>query len=89
MKKASKSARFGGRLFAQNPLYDTLRSQVERICQTFQFRVVFLDIIQLCDLCCGVTEKIGYLLHGQTFDRSVGLFDAVDQRGGKGMSESM
>ena len=45
MKKASKSARFGGCVFAQNPLYDTLRSQVERIRQTFQFGIVLLDVI--------------------------------------------
>ena len=78
MKKASKSARFGGCVFAQNPLYDTLRLQVERVGQSFQFRVVFLDVIQFCDLCRGVSEEIGYLFYGQALDRSVGLFDAVD-----------
>ena len=53
MKKASKSARFGGCLFAQNPLYDTLRLQVERVGQTFQLCVILLDVIQLGDLSCG------------------------------------
>ena len=52
MKKASKFARFGGCVFAQNPLYDTLRSQVEGVGQTFQFRIVLLDIIQLGDASC-------------------------------------
>ena len=56
MKKASKSARFGGCLFAQNPLYDTLRLQVERVGQTFQLCVILLDVIQLGDLSCGVAE---------------------------------
>lgn len=87
MKKASKSARFGGCLFAQNPLYDTLRLQVERVGQTFQFGVVLLDVIQLGDLGRGATEKIGYLFHGQAFDRSVRLLDSVDQGRGEGVSE--
>ena len=78
MKKASKSVRFGGCLFAQNPLYDTLRLQVERIRQTFQLRVILLDVIQLGDLCRSVSEKIGYLFHSQALDCSVGLLNAVD-----------
>ena len=54
MKKASKFARFGGRLFAQNPLYDTLRLQAEGVGQTFQLCVVLLHVIQLSDFCCGI-----------------------------------
>ena len=67
MKKASKSARFGGCVFAQNPLYDTLRLQVERVGQSFQLRVVFLDVIQFGDLCRGVTKEICYLFYSQAF----------------------
>ena len=86
MKKASKSARFGGCLFAQNPLYDTLRLQAEGVGQTFQLCVVLLHVIQLGDLGSGVTEEIGYLLHGQALDCSVGLLNAVDQGRGECMS---
>ena len=59
MKKASKSAQFGGCLFAQNPLYDTLKLQAEGAGQTFQLCVVLLHVIQLSDFCCGMSEKIG------------------------------
>ena len=47
-------------------------SQVEGVSQTFQFGVILLDVIQLCDLCCRVIEKIGTLRYGHKLVRVVG-----------------
>ena len=40
---------------------------------------VFLDVIQLCNLGCGMSKNVSHLLYGKTLNRTVRLLGTVDQ----------
>ena len=64
-------------------------SEIESCRDSCQAGGILFHVVEFCDLRGGVAEEVGHLSGREGADRSIRLFDSVDQIGGEGVSEGM
>ena len=64
-------------------------SGIESCRDSCQAGGILFHVVEFCDLRGGVAEEVCHLSGREGADRSIRLFDSVDQIGGEGMAEGM